>query len=92
MATGLPIVTSPNSGSVVRHGQDGFIRPYDDIDGLTEAVQQLISDRELRRSMGRSARHRIEQFNVNAYGRKLAETITDLVHGGVSDAPLAPIR
>jgi glycosyltransferase involved in cell wall biosynthesis len=71
MATGLPVVASPNSGSVVRDGKEGFICPYDDIDALADRIEQLAVDNALRASMGQAARQRAEQFNLNWYSRQL---------------------
>ncbi|NNM86739.1 MAG: glycosyltransferase family 4 protein [Phycisphaerales bacterium] len=34
MATGLPVVTTPTSGTLVRPGTDGYIAPYDQPDAL----------------------------------------------------------
>ena len=36
LACGLPVITTANSGSVVRHGIDGFIVPIRDVEALTE--------------------------------------------------------
>jgi glycosyltransferase involved in cell wall biosynthesis len=47
MASGLPVVSTPNSGTAVREGQDGFIVPYDDVDGFTMAVERLVSNTAL---------------------------------------------
>ena len=72
MACGLPVVTTPNSGSVVRNGQEGFIRSYDDIDGLAWALDQLISNVALRQCMGEAARERAGEFDLAGYGARLA--------------------
>lgn len=78
MATGLPIVTSPNSGTVARHGKEAFIAPYDAIDDHVAYLERLIDDRELRLSMGRSAAAYYKSFDLEAYSRRLAEVISDV--------------
>lgn len=72
LAAGLPVVTSPNAGSVVRDGIDGYIRAYDDIEGHTQCLEQLIDDPDLRCRMSLAARARAESFNLNWYSRELA--------------------
>jgi glycosyltransferase involved in cell wall biosynthesis len=75
MASGLPIVASPNSGTAARDGIDGFIRPYQDIDALSECVDRLARDPSLRHEMGQSARRQAESLNLDNYARKLLAAI-----------------
>ena len=81
MASGLPVVTSPNSGSVARHGQEGFIAPYDDIDALAGYVRQLVENPDRRLEMGRAAREYCGQFNLDYYSLELAAMFHRLVGG-----------
>ncbi len=76
MATGLPVVTSPNSGSAVRDGVDGFVRPYDDVDALAACVDRLVTDGPLRLAMGVEARRAAEAATVDRYGRQLVDLLT----------------
>jgi glycosyltransferase involved in cell wall biosynthesis len=46
LACGVPVITTPNCGSVVRHGVDGFIVPVRDPVGLANRIQQVISNRD----------------------------------------------
>ncbi len=71
LASGLPVVSTPNSGTVVRDGIEGFIRPYDDIDGLAQSIDRLASNPTLRADMSRAARNRAETFNLDAYSHQL---------------------
>jgi glycosyltransferase involved in cell wall biosynthesis len=73
MATGLPIVTSPNSGTVARHGQEAFICPYDDLDAAEGYLRVLMEDRALRWRMGAAARRRCEEYDLSNYSRRLSE-------------------
>lgn len=82
MATGLPVVTTPNSGTPVRDGVDGYVLGCDDIDGMIRRVAELARDEDLRFRMGQAARRRVEGLSVERYGeawhdllrRVLAET------------------
>lgn len=73
MDTGLPIVTTPQSGTVVREGADGFVRHYEDIDGLTQSLAQLIASRDLRLTMGLSSRQRMESYSMSWYCQELTK-------------------
>lgn len=72
MLTGLPIVTSPNSGTLVRDGVEGFVAAYDDIPRLAESVRQLIDDPALRQRLGRQARARAMEHDLSAFSARLA--------------------
>ena len=76
MACGLPVVVSSNSGSVVREGIDGFIRSYDDIDGMAACVQRLADDESLRLEMGRQARLNAESLSLARYQSELVALMT----------------
>lgn len=79
MATGLPVVTSTNSGTVARHGKEGFIVPYDDVDAMAGYVRELAQDREHRFAMGRAAWRRCRELNLDYYSRELSALFHRLV-------------
>jgi phosphatidylinositol alpha 1,6-mannosyltransferase len=56
MASGVPVVVSPETGARVgiRHGVTGFHAP--DLQSLTESVRQLMSSETLRQRIGAAAR------------------------------------
>jgi glycosyltransferase involved in cell wall biosynthesis len=62
MATGLPIVASEVSGTVqvMIPGETGYLVPPGDVQGLFEAVEQLLSDPARAQAMGAAARRRVE--------------------------------
>ena len=72
MASGLPVVATPNTGSVVRDGIDGYLVPPRDIDALTERIERLYRNPDLRRTLGASARKRAEDFTWDAYRERIA--------------------
>jgi len=79
MASGLPVLTTFNSGSRVRHGSDGFILPYDDIDGFELAIRRFADDRETLRAMGQAARQRVLEYDLDAYQIDLKRLFQALV-------------
>ena len=66
-----PVVTTPNAGSVVRDGVDGFVCAAGDVDALCDRISRLSADPDLVVWMGRNARARAAEFDVAAYGRRL---------------------
>jgi glycosyltransferase involved in cell wall biosynthesis len=57
MASGVPVVVSPETGARVdiRHGVTGFLA--DDLNGFVESVVRLLQNRTLLNDMGRAARN-----------------------------------
>ncbi|MDJ0596562.1 MAG: glycosyltransferase family 4 protein [Pleurocapsa sp. MO_226.B13] len=78
MSCGLPVITTPNCGSVVRDGIDGFIVPIRDAEALAERIERLLSDRSLRQQMSRNARQRAEEFTWEKYGDRILSAIQTL--------------
>jgi glycosyltransferase involved in cell wall biosynthesis len=79
MGRGLPIVTTPNSGSPVREGIEGFVRAYNDVDGFQHAIQRLDDDRDLLLKMGSAAYQRVLEFNLDRYQAGLSEHFRKLI-------------
>jgi glycosyltransferase involved in cell wall biosynthesis len=75
LASGLPVITTENAGSVVRDGVEGFVVPIRDVAALKERILTLYQDAELRREMGVRARERAEQFTWEAYRARLGELL-----------------
>ncbi|MFT3913269.1 MAG: glycosyltransferase family 4 protein [Anaeromyxobacteraceae bacterium] len=71
LACGLPVVTTPACGSVVRDGVEGFIVPPRDPEALAERVAKLLGDRDLRARMSAAARARAREFTWAGYGDRL---------------------
>jgi glycosyltransferase involved in cell wall biosynthesis len=44
LAAGLPVVCTPNTGSIVRDGIDGLIIPPRDVDSLTSAIDAFVRE------------------------------------------------
>jgi glycosyltransferase involved in cell wall biosynthesis len=78
MCTGLPIVCSPNSGTVIRDGHDGFIRNYDDTDALADCIDRLAADPQLRLQMGQNSLAAAQQLTIDNYGQQIMRIIDHL--------------
>lgn len=81
LACGLPVITTPNAGSVVRDDQEGFVVPIRDSDAIAACLQRLLDDRELVRTMSANARKRSLEFGLESYGRRIINLITGVVDG-----------
>jgi glycosyltransferase involved in cell wall biosynthesis len=81
LASGLPVITTINAGSVVRDGVEGFIVPIRDIDALVERIERFRRDPDLVATMGEAARRRALDFTWSAYRARVASQL---------DAWLAP--
>jgi glycosyltransferase involved in cell wall biosynthesis len=71
LSASLPVVCTPNCGSVVRDGIDGIIIPIRDKDAIAEAVLRLADDPALRRQMAENAGRRAAAFGFESYGQSL---------------------
>jgi glycosyltransferase involved in cell wall biosynthesis len=71
LAAGLPVICTPNAGSMVRDGVDGFVVPPGNLDALTARVEQLARNPSLRAAMSESARQRARQLSLRAYSDRL---------------------
>lgn len=78
MAAGLPVVTTPNSGSTIRDGIDGCLVDYDDLETTCARLTTLVESADLRAQMGAAARQRTQQYDLTWYRRELIERITAL--------------
>ena len=86
MASGLPVITTPNAGTHVRDHVDGFVLPIRDTDGMMARIEELYRDRDLRLAMGRAARERACGFTWERYGAGLDAVLTDPTLGGETAA------
>ena len=71
LAAGLPVVTTPNAGSVIRNGVDGFICPAGNHGAFRQALEQLALDPQLLASMSKEAAITGRDHDVSGYGRRL---------------------
>ena len=81
MDTGLPIISTPNSGTIIRDGIEGHICAYDDIDNFERHIRRITEDADLRLTMGLASRRRVESFSLDWYCNALGGLFTNLVAG-----------
>ena len=84
MASGVPVIGSDVGGIpyLIRDGETGFVVPVGDVSALRARLRQLLSDAELRRSMGERARERAHvHFSETAYLDQFTRTVAEVVKG-----------
>ncbi len=78
LACGLPVICTPNTGSVVRDGMEGFIVPVNDPHAIVQRLELLLRDRDKIKAMSTSAKRKAREFTVTAYGQRLRKALTDI--------------
>jgi glycosyltransferase involved in cell wall biosynthesis len=78
LAAGVPVITTPNAGSIVRDGVDGFIVPIRRADLLAEKLEMLAQDAGLLGNLSRNAAKRALDYTVSRYGERLIAALRDL--------------
>ena len=77
MACGLPIITTPNSGSIVTHNKEGIIVPIGEIDKLAKAMIKLASNLDLRLQMGEQSMRTSKEYTWKKYGEKVTDALLE---------------
>ncbi len=69
MGWGLPAITTPVGGipELVTSGTDGILVEPGNVEQLSQAMKSLIEDENLRLSLGKNARSRVEPLNIHSY-------------------------
>jgi len=69
MGAGLPVITTPNSGTVAEHGREAMLVEAGDAKALALAMRQLKEDAGLRERLGAAARDKAAEFTWERYAR-----------------------
>jgi len=77
LAYGLPVITTPNTGSVVRDGVDGFIVPIRDAAAIVDKIERLADEPDLWEKMSANALARASEFTVEKYGERLLSALRE---------------
>jgi glycosyltransferase involved in cell wall biosynthesis len=81
MALGVPVVANPSGGvgELVEDGITGFLFPYKRSDVLSEKILFLLSNPAIRRTMGETSRHRMQEgFTVDRMIRRYEDLYVSL--------------
>ncbi len=81
LAAGLPCIVTPETGSIVRDGIEGFIVPARDTRAAAARLRELHADRALRTRMSEAARIRAEAFSWSSYHARLVAAMETVEAG-----------
>jgi len=79
LAFGLPVITTPHAGSIIRDRKDGYIVPIRDSRAIAECIEILVSNPELRYQMGQSAANRAREYgSISQYKERIVSAIESI--------------
>jgi glycosyltransferase involved in cell wall biosynthesis len=80
MATGLPVISSTHSAApeIIRDGVDGYVLEPDDVDGLSHRLKTMAENRELCRSMSKSAMARAREYSWERHEERLEAIVREI--------------
>ncbi|WP_285538121.1 glycosyltransferase family 4 protein [Brucella sp. NBRC 12950] len=84
LASGIPVICTENTGSVVRHGIDGYIVPIRDVHETILRLQQISDSPAMLAALSIKARERARDFTVERYGERLLVAISNRSNMGLS--------
>lgn len=75
LASGLPVITTPNAGSVLQDGVDGYIVPIRDSSAICEKIDALLKDHDVYAAMSANSIQTAQNYSWNRYCERLIEAI-----------------
>ena len=82
MAAGLPVITTANSGSLIRDGVDGFLVGIRNPEAIGERILHLYRNREEAESMGEAARRHVAEYSWERYEDRMISLYRELAGNG----------
>lgn len=71
LASGLPVITTYNAGSVIENGKQGFIIPAADLEILADKMKYFYDNREKIKEMGKAAHALAQNFTWEEYAQNI---------------------
>jgi glycosyltransferase involved in cell wall biosynthesis len=81
LAAGVPVIATPNAGTVVRDGVDGFIVPPRNPEVIAEKLELLYAEPDRLRWFSQNATARAEQYTIEKYATRLLAVLQQPVIG-----------
>jgi glycosyltransferase involved in cell wall biosynthesis len=78
LAAGLPVIATPNAGSVVEDGVSGQVVPLGDAAAIVSTLRNLSTDAPRLDAMSAAAAARAAEYDLAAYGRRLLAALASL--------------
>lgn len=80
LANGLPVITTPNSGTLVEEGKTGFIVPVRDSEQIADRLSRFVDEPLLVEQMSQTALDGAEKYSWENYERNLTAAIWNLTN------------
>jgi glycosyltransferase involved in cell wall biosynthesis len=81
LSHGRPVICTPNTGSVVRDGVEGYLVPPFDAPVIVSRIDQMAANPDLMESMSRNAFARASEFTLEKYAERLLAAVGNLPLG-----------
>ncbi len=75
LACGLPVIATPNTGSILRDNIDGYIVPIRDVDAIVSKLELLIAQPKLLQQMNAQALKISELGSLTSYQTRLLQVL-----------------
>lgn len=76
LMAGLPVVSTPNSGSLVRDEMNGYVVPNRDVEAMAERLSRLAASPDLLSGMQRAVVANADTASLGAYRKRLLEALS----------------
>jgi glycosyltransferase involved in cell wall biosynthesis len=76
LSAGLPVVCTPNTGSVVRDGYNGYLVPIRDVGRMCERIEAIADDPALLARLSENARSSRSDWSFEGYRQRLVKSLT----------------
>ena len=83
MECGLPCVSFDcpyGASDIIKHGEDGYLVDYLNVEQLAERICELIEDDEKRKEMGRKAKLNIQRYSPDIVMKQWTELFGSLMN------------
>jgi glycosyltransferase involved in cell wall biosynthesis len=77
VAAGCPVITTQAAGSLIQNGQGGLLVQQRDADGLATAIDQVVTDRDLRQHLAESCLTLANEMTEDAWCQRLLTALQD---------------
>ena len=75
LSYGLPVITTPNAGSVVRDEIDGFVVPIREWASIVDRIERFLDDYDLWEAMSANALKRSAEYTLEKYGERFVSAL-----------------
>lgn len=75
LSCGLPVICTPNTGSVVRDGENGFIVPIRDVATICEKLSALANDHACLHALSVNAKASSQDYSLESYRTRLLASL-----------------